>query len=160
MKRLNVRRNGGFTLIELLVVIAIIGILSSIILVSLNSARKKANDTRVISDVQQIRTQLEADYNGNYNGDLISSGLSPTAVGSSTISQLLTDATNNGSSGIVTETLMATNTPNAIGYIIYGPLPSQTSPQKYFCMSSDGSTNQAASAETAPASGATSCPTP
>ena len=36
MKKMNAKRNGGFTLIELLVVIAIIGILSSIVLVSLN----------------------------------------------------------------------------------------------------------------------------
>lgn len=41
MKRINSK---GFTLIELLVVIAIIGILSTIAITSLNSARKKAND--------------------------------------------------------------------------------------------------------------------
>lgn len=52
----------GFTLIELLVVIAIIGLLSSIVLASLNSARIKARDARRISDIRQIRTALEFYY--------------------------------------------------------------------------------------------------
>ncbi len=55
------RYTKGFTLIELLVVIAIIGILASVVLVSLQSARKKGNDTRVISAVNQIRTALETE---------------------------------------------------------------------------------------------------
>ena len=47
----------GFTLIELLVVIAIIGMLSSIVLASLNSARAKAHDTKVFSQLKNMYTQ-------------------------------------------------------------------------------------------------------
>jgi len=52
----------GFTLIELLVVIAIIGILASVVMASLNSARVKARDARRISDIKQIQTALELYY--------------------------------------------------------------------------------------------------
>lgn len=67
------RRKGekGFTLIELLVVIAIIGILATIVLVSLNTARQKARDSRRISDLRQIALALEMYYddNGGYPSD-------------------------------------------------------------------------------------------
>lgn len=49
----------GFTLIELLVVIAIIGLLSSVVLSSLNSARQKSRDARRLSDLKQLQTALE-----------------------------------------------------------------------------------------------------
>lgn len=61
------RRKGqkGFTLIELLVVIAIIGILATIVLVSLNTARSKARDVRRISDLRQVALALEMHYDDN-----------------------------------------------------------------------------------------------
>ena len=58
----------GFTLIELLVVIAIIGLLSTLAVVALNTARTKSRDAKRISDVKQIQTALELYYadKGNY----------------------------------------------------------------------------------------------
>ncbi|HEY4522763.1 MAG TPA: type II secretion system protein [Candidatus Paceibacterota bacterium] len=55
----------GFTLIELLVVIAIIGLLSSIVLASLGTARGKAADAKRLGDMQSIRTALELYYTTN-----------------------------------------------------------------------------------------------
>ncbi len=51
-----VRNNKGFTLIELLVVIAIIGILSSVVLASLNTARVKSRVAAAQSTMKGIQT--------------------------------------------------------------------------------------------------------
>lgn len=58
-------RTSGFTLIELLVVIAIIGLLSSVILASLSSARAKSRDARRAADLRQIQLALELYYDTN-----------------------------------------------------------------------------------------------
>lgn len=63
-------RKTGFTLIELLVVIAIIGILASVVLSSLNSARASARDAARVSIFKNIQTALEIyrNANGSYPG--------------------------------------------------------------------------------------------
>jgi prepilin-type N-terminal cleavage/methylation domain-containing protein len=72
----------GFTLIELLVVIAIIGILSSVVLASLNSARADARDSRRAQDMAQIRTALElcANDEGDYANCLTDAELAPDYI--------------------------------------------------------------------------------
>ncbi len=59
------RSRQGFTLIELLVVISIIGVLASVVLASLNSARQKARNARRVSDLHQIALALEMYYDSN-----------------------------------------------------------------------------------------------
>ncbi|MFA7216412.1 MAG: type II secretion system protein [Candidatus Paceibacterota bacterium] len=59
---MNYRKNQGFTLIELLVVIAIIGILSSVVLASLNTARGKGADAAVKSNLNSVRASAELRY--------------------------------------------------------------------------------------------------
>jgi prepilin-type N-terminal cleavage/methylation domain-containing protein len=62
----NIRKGArGFTLIELLVVIAIIGILSSIVLASLNTARLKSRDARRIADIKQLQLALQLYFDAN-----------------------------------------------------------------------------------------------
>lgn len=52
----------GFTLIELLIVIAIIGLLSTLAVVALGSARVKARDSKRLADLKQLQTALELYY--------------------------------------------------------------------------------------------------
>lgn len=60
----------GFTLIELLVVIAIIGILASVVLASLNTARDKGADAAIRSNLNNARAQAELYYDDNDNSYL------------------------------------------------------------------------------------------
>ncbi len=81
------RERRGFTLIELLVVIAIIGILASIVLVSLGQARAKARDSIRVQNLKQVALALEMyalENGGKYPDDpnlgYITSGLCSSSV--------------------------------------------------------------------------------
>ncbi len=64
------RYNKGFTLIELMVVLSIIGLLSSIVFTSLNSAREKAKVAKAQTEIKQLESAINMLYNetGFYPG--------------------------------------------------------------------------------------------
>ncbi len=76
----NKNGSSGFTLIELLIVIAIIGLLASIVLVNLASARVKARDVKRKADLKTLQTGLELYFNIN-NRYPIDLGACDTSIG-------------------------------------------------------------------------------
>lgn len=72
----------GFTLIELLVVIAIIGILASVVLASLNTARDKGADAAIKSNLNNSRAQAELFYdNSNRSYDVVCASSGTSVIG-------------------------------------------------------------------------------
>lgn len=80
MKKMNFKKglvlslSKGFTLIELLVVVAIVGLLASITLGYLSSARKRGDDTAVKSNLVTMRSVGEIFYLDNGNSYLPAGG--------------------------------------------------------------------------------------
>ena len=121
--------NRGFTLIELLVVIAIIGILASVVLASLNSARAKGSDAAIKSSINNARAQAEIYYDNNGNSYGVTATGVCTAAGG--VASMLTGADNaNGTPGVTCNS-------SATAYAIQSQLvsPAVTT---YYCVDSTG----------------------
>lgn len=58
-------KSKGFTLIELLVVVSLIGVLATLVIANMNSARERARDAQRKSDMRNIQTALRLYYNDN-----------------------------------------------------------------------------------------------
>ncbi len=71
----------GFTLIELLVVIAIIGILSSVVLASLSTARQKSRDAKRISDIGQVQLAAELFFDATSSYPTTAQGIASLYTG-------------------------------------------------------------------------------
>ena len=118
-------KSKGFTLIELLVVIAIIGILSSVVLASLTSARSKGTDAAISSNLANMRAQAELYYGdaNNYGTAAAAStntncttanNLFGSTTAANTLKNLVGAASTAASSKIICTTVGSPNTAWAV----------------------------------------------
>ncbi|HOY56387.1 MAG TPA: prepilin-type N-terminal cleavage/methylation domain-containing protein [bacterium] len=92
MHNYNYKKNKGFTLIELLIVIAIMGLLATVVIVSLNSTKVKAKDAKRKTEFSQITKAMELYYDRHgYYPPNKSGTVSPYVDNFANMAQILVD---------------------------------------------------------------------
>jgi len=156
LNRKNLKK--GFTLIELLVVIAIIGILASIVLASLNNARKKGNDAKVKSNLAGARVAAEI-YFDNHNQSYVPAAADVDACNAGMFADTqsgmdsYTD-TDNYPGGT---TIVCNSDASPTRFAISGTLQAGSDSDASWCIDSDGDSKEVTGADSPLPAGDTDC---